>query len=109
MSVEVVLNGLEPADLRVECVVRRVLGSELAVHVPAYVENRRPFDGITYIDGEPVLLVAFAPSTEAGAGAHRYRLVFRPPWTGQLVYELRVVPQHPHLTHPYELGLMLRI
>jgi hypothetical protein len=86
-----------------------VLGSELAVHVPGYVENRRPFDGMSYIDGEPVLLVPFAPNGDASSGAHRYRLVFRPPWTGQLAYELRVVPQHPHLTHAYELGLILKI
>jgi starch phosphorylase len=109
MAVEVVLNGLDPSDIRIECLVRRVLGSELAMHVPGYVENKRPFDGMSYIGGEPVLLVPFAPSAAVGTGRYRYGLVFRPPWTGQLVYELRVVPQHPNLTHPYELGLMLRI
>jgi len=109
MLVEVGLNGLEPKDVRVECVARRVLGSEVAVHVPSYAENRRPLEGVSYIDGEPVLLSAFTPEGPAEAGAYRYRLVFRPPWTGRLAYELRVVPQHAHLTHPYELGLMLRI
>lgn len=79
------------------------------MHVPSYAENRRPYEGVSYVDGEPVLLAPFTPEGPAEGGAYRYRLVLRPPWTGQLVYELRVVPQHAHLTHPYELGLMLRI
>jgi hypothetical protein len=43
------------------------------------------------------------------AGVCRYRLQFEPPWAGTLEYEVRAVPDHPHLSHPYELGLMRRL
>jgi hypothetical protein len=44
-----------------------------------------------------------------GAPACRYRLELQPPWAGSLLYEIRALPQHPHLTHPYELGLMRKL
>ncbi len=52
-----------------------------------------------------------ARALRAGARANdgpvcRYRLEFQPPWAGSLLYEIRALPEHPHLTHPYELGLM---
>ena len=106
LEVEVALNGLEPADVRVECLVHRELGSELTVPVVGYAESRRPQSGTTYIDGEPVLLEVFEPLSEASAPACRYGLRFSPPWAGALLYEIRAVPQHPHLGHIYELGLM---
>ena len=36
LEVEVGLNGLAPSDVRVECVVRRALASELDVPTPSY-------------------------------------------------------------------------
>jgi len=104
-----VLNGLSPSDVRVECVVRRALSSELEVPVPGYAENRRPRPGVNFIDDEGVLLEPFTPVAPGDGTAHRYRLDFEPPWAGALRYEIRALPDHPHLTHPYELGLMRRL
>jgi len=56
-----------------------------------------------------VLLAPFAPADVDGAGNCRYRLELEPPWAGTLEYEVRAVPHHPHLAHPYELGLMRRL
>ncbi len=109
LEVEVALNGLEPRDVRVECQVRRVLGSELVVPVQGYAENRRPKHGVSYLEGRTVLLAPFTPGDVGEGGICRYRLELQPPWAGTLQYEVRAVPDHPHLSHPYELGLMRRL
>ncbi|HEY3517276.1 MAG TPA: alpha-glucan family phosphorylase [Gammaproteobacteria bacterium] len=109
LEVDVALNGLAPRDVRVECQVRRVLGSELVVPVQGYAENRRPQHGVSYLEGRAVLLAPFTPGDVDGAGNCRYRLELEPPWAGTLEYEVRGVPDHPHLSHPYELGLMRRL
>jgi len=109
LEVDVTLNGLRPADIRVECVVRRMVGSELVVPVQGYADNRRPEPGAHYLDGRPNLLEAFTPGAVDGAGVCRYRLEMQPPWAGTLEYEIRAVPQHPNLSHPYELGLLRRL
>jgi starch phosphorylase len=109
LEVEVVLNGLAPSDVRVECVVHRELASELEVPLPGYADNRQPRPGVNFVDGEGVLLERFTPVAPGDGGACRYRLDFQPPWAGSLLYEIRALPQHPHLTHPYELGLMRRL
>jgi starch phosphorylase len=109
LEVELVLNGLAPSDVRVECVVRRVLASELEAPLPGYAENRRPRPGVNFVDGEGVLLERFTAVEPGDGGVCRYRLDFKPPWAGSLLYEIRAFPQHPHLTHPYELGLMRRL
>ena len=54
LEVDVVLNGLAPSDVRVECVVRRALGSELDVPVPAMPTTRRAQHGVNYVDDEGV-------------------------------------------------------
>jgi len=109
LEVEVALNGLEPRDVRVECQVRRVLGSELVVPVQGYAENRRPKHGVGHLDGQAALLAPFTPGDVDAAGNCRYRLELQPPWAGTLQYEVRCVPDHPQLSHPYELGLMRRL
>jgi starch phosphorylase len=54
-----------------------------------------------------VFVQDFASAGPAGTdGVHRYRVELRPPWCGALHYQVRAVPSHPHLSHPYELGLM---
>ncbi len=106
LEVDVTLNGLVPADVRVECVVRRMLGSELVVPVQGYAESGRPEHGAFYREGQPNLLEPFVPGVVDDAGVCRYRLEMQPPWAGTLEYEIRAVPQHPHLSHPYELGLL---
>jgi starch phosphorylase len=109
LEVEVVLNGLAPSDVRVECVVRRALASELEVPLPGYADNRRPRPGVNFVDGEGVLLERFTPVAQGDGAVARYRLEFQPPWAGSLRYEIRALPQHPHLTHSYELGLMRKL
>ena len=59
--------------------------------------------------GRRRLLAPFTPGDVDGAGNCRYRLELQPPWAGTLQYEVRCVPDHPHLSHPYELGLMRRL
>jgi starch phosphorylase len=108
LEADVVLNGLAPSDVRVECVVRRALASELDVPVPGFADNRRAERGVAFIDGEGVLLETFEPVPSSGPTC-RYRLEFQPPWAGALRYEIRAVPQHANLTHPYELGLMRQV
>jgi hypothetical protein len=109
LEVEVTLNGLKPRDVRVECQVRRVLGSEVDVPVRGYAENRRPRRGLDYLEGQPVMFASFEPGDVSQDGACRYRLELQPPWAGRLQYEVRAMPDHPHLSHPYELGLMRRL
>jgi starch phosphorylase len=109
IEVDVTLNGLEPSDVRVECIVRRALGSDLVVPVQGYAENRRWQPGVSYLGGSAVLIDAFAPGAMGADGRCRYRLELQPPWTGTLHYEIRAVPQHRQLSHPYELGLMRKL
>jgi starch phosphorylase len=109
LGAEVQLNGLSPEDVRVECVIRRVLGSELAMPLQGYAENRRPTNGVSYVNGEPAMIAAFTPDAPTGENGYRYKLELKPPWAGQLVYEIRAVPQHRNLSHPYELGLMRKL
>jgi starch phosphorylase len=109
LEVEVTLNGLAPQDVRVECVLHRVLGSELPAPAPGYAESRRPQLGLGYVEGEAVLRGVFEPVRRDAVAVCNYRLEFQPPWAGSLAYEIRAVPQHPHLTHAYELGLMRKL
>jgi starch phosphorylase len=109
LEVQVALNGLAPADVRVECVMHRAMCSELTLAIKRYAENGHALSGVTYIDDETVLVALFEPGQRDGAGHCRYRLEIKPPWAGTLRYEVRVVPQHPNLNHPYELGLMRRL
>jgi starch phosphorylase len=109
LDVEVALNGLTPGDVRVECIVRRVLGSDLVVPVQGYAENRRWQPGISYLEGHAVLVEVFVPGAVDASGSCKYRLEFLPPWSGTLQYEIRAVPQHQQLSHPYELGLMRKL
>ena len=109
LEVEVTLNGLAPHDVRVECVVHRGMCSELTLPVQRYAENGHALAGVTYIDDETVLMVPFEADSPNGEGVCRYRLELKPPWAGTLHYEIRAVPQHSKLTHPYELGLMRRL
>jgi len=109
LEVDVTLNGLAPSDVRVECVVHRAMCSELTLPIRRYAENGHALAGVTYIDGETVLMAAFTAGVPNAEGVCRYRLELKPPWAGTLHYEIRAVPQHAHMTHPYELGLMRRL
>jgi starch phosphorylase len=100
------LNGLAPGDVRVECVMHRDMCSQLAVPVRQYSQNRRAEDGLRHVGRDTVYVAAFEPAGPAGEGGHRYSLDLEPPWCGRLHYEIRAMPRHAHLLHPYETGLM---
>lgn len=106
IDVDVKLNGLEAADLRLELVLGRSLASERKRVPPSsFVEADRPRAGLSRIGDQEVLIAAFEPEP-AASGTCRFRLRLASPWTGRLSYEIRAVPQHRHLAHPYGLGLM---
>jgi starch phosphorylase len=106
LEVAVGLNGLAPADIRVECVIHRDLCSQLAIPVKQYCHNRRAEDGVRQIGRDTVFVAALSPSGESRDGEQIYGLDLEPPWCGKLRYEVRAMPSHPHLTHPYETGLI---
>jgi starch phosphorylase len=107
LSVDVSAKDLGTQDIRVECVLRRVTCSELTVPVPSYSQAARAGDGIRYVGDDVLAVMPLTPGDESGqGGTHRYELDYATPWCGALTYEIRAVPQHPHLSHPYDMGLM---
>lgn len=107
LSVDVRSSGLRPSDIRVECVMRRVTCSELTVPVPQYARDTRAGDGIRQLDDDTIAVVPLSPTQgDQAGGTCRYELDCTPPWCGALTYEIRAVPQHLHLSHPYDMGLM---
>ncbi len=77
------LAGLQPSDVRVECVVTQ---DELA----------------------PVSFSAIEVPAESG-GDVAFRLQFAPPFAGQQTYQIRMYPFHELLSHRFEMGRMLWI
>jgi len=107
LSVDVLSSGLVAQDIRVECVMRRVMCSELTVPVPQFARDAQVGDGIRYVGDDVVSVIPLEPADEVTqGGARRYELDCETPWCGELTYEIRAVPQHPHLSHPYDMGLM---
>ncbi len=107
LEVDAELGGLRPEDVRVECVLHRVVCSGLAVPVKRFAADARTADGIRHLDESTVAVVPLAHDHEPGAdGSCRYRLRYHSPWCGSLSYQIRAVPQHRHLSHAYETGLM---
>ncbi|MFW2403999.1 MAG: alpha-glucan family phosphorylase [Gammaproteobacteria bacterium] len=107
LAVDVMSNGLGPEDVRVECVLRRVTCSELTVPVPRYSQDPRAEDGIRHVGDDVMSVVPLEPVADpVREDTCRYELDFESPWCGALTYEIRAVPQHPHLSHPYDMGLM---
>lgn len=107
IAAQVALGGLDPEDVRVECVVHREVCSEESVPLQRFAGYPQVADGVRELDDELVMVVPFIPDADSGDSDTRtYRLDMESPWTGQLRCEIRAVPSHPHLAHPYELGLM---
>lgn len=106
LDVDVALNGLNPADVRLECVVYRDLCSEVTVPVRQFAGRGTASPGLRTVGDEHVFVQLFEPVGSPAAGLQRYRLAFSPPWCGALHYGIRAVPWHAELSHPYELGLM---
>ncbi len=107
LAIDVTTSGLGPEDVRVECVLRRVTCSELTVPVPRYAQDPRAEDGVRYVGDDVISVIPLNPIADAvGEYTYRYELDCDSPWCGALTYEIRAVPQHPHLSHPYDMGLM---
>lgn len=85
LRVEVGLNGLEPDDVVVEC----LLGEQQE-------------------DGNFVLRdsLTLTPDTNLPGGAVTYRLALRPGTTGLQHFRIRAYPHHPLLAHRFETGCM---
>jgi starch phosphorylase len=85
LRVEVGLNGLEPDDVVVECLL-----------------------GEQHEDGTFVLRdsLTLTPDTSLPGGAVTYRLALRPGTTGLQHFRIRAYPYHPLLAHRFELGCM---
>jgi len=110
LEVEAELGGLQPSDLRVECMLRRKLCSDVTVPVREFARAAPSEDGVRYFDDEVVVVAPFeAQQDRLADGRCLYRLKLQVPWCGALAYEIRAVPRHPRLSHPYEMGLMRHI
>jgi starch phosphorylase len=87
LSLEVLarLDGLEPTDVVVECLLAA---------------------GAVEEAGEHCLAFPFAPDGEEGGGVVRFRLELNP-LAGLQHYRVRMRPAHAALSHPLEMGLLV--
>jgi starch phosphorylase len=93
------LNGLAPADVRVEFVARRLL-PEADLTPPALSSyNQPPRAGLWQAQFS-------ATEEQETDGAMVFALDVEPQECGQFRTEVRIYPWHELLSHPYELGLM---
>jgi starch phosphorylase len=99
LQVAASLNGLQPSDVRVEFVARRLLPEADLGAPPLSAYGHPPPDGIWRAD--------FAPGGEEQSdGAAVFKLDVEPKECGQFATEVRIYPWHELLSHPHELGLM---
>ncbi|HXQ63844.1 MAG TPA: alpha-glucan family phosphorylase [Steroidobacteraceae bacterium] len=106
MRVAVNLNGLSPADVRVELLLTREL-PDGPFERPRLTSFGETAGHARVRGGREAAIELFAPSGEREPdGAHVFAIECTPPWCGRLGAEVRVVPYHELLSHPYELGLM---
>jgi starch phosphorylase len=86
LKVAVQLNGLNPAEVRVECVLARCR-----------------------LDAEKCTprVYAMEPDSTHADGSVIYGVNLGLPDSGQYRYRVRVYPHHPLLPHPFEMGRML--
>lgn len=106
MRVAVALNGLAPQDARVELLLTRELPGE-PHETPPLVSFPHEDARVRVRDGREVATDLFRPTGESEAdGAAVYEIECTPPWCGRLSAEVRAVPYHALLAHPYQLGLM---
>jgi glycogen phosphorylase len=99
LRVAAALNGLEPADVRVEFRARRLLPEADPSPPPLCSYEAPPRAGFWQ--------AAFkATDEQEGDGAVVFALDVEPPDCGQFRTEVRIYPWHELLSHPHELGLM---
>ena len=100
------LNGLDPADIRLELLLTREL-PDGPHEPPALTSFGAAATRLMVRDGHAAAIELFRPTGErAEDGAHVFASACTPPWCGRLGAAVRVVPYHALLSHPYELGLM---
>lgn len=95
------LNGLQPADVRLEFVARRQL-PESDFEPPALSSyGAEPRDGLWTATLQPT-------GEHESDGSAVFAVDARPTECGQFATELRIYPWHELLAHPFELGLLKR-
>jgi starch phosphorylase len=105
MRVAVQLNGLQPSEARVELLLTREMPD--GAHEPPLLTSFGGDERVRVRDGHLTAIELFQPTGEEEPdGSFVYAIECTPPWCGQLGAEVRAVPQHPLLAHPYEAGLM---
>lgn len=93
------LNGLQPSDVRVEFVARRLLPEADLSPPPLSSFNQPPRAG--------VWTAALRATGEVDSdGSNVFELDASPVECGQFQTELRIYPWNDLLSHPYEMGLM---
>jgi starch phosphorylase len=93
------LNGLQPSEVRVEFVARRLL--------PEADLGPPPLSSFGHDVRDGVWSVALKPTGEQEPdGTVVFALDAEPKECGQFATEVRIYPFHEQLSHPYELGLM---
>jgi starch phosphorylase len=98
LRVAAALNGLSPADVRVEFAAHRLLPEADLAPPPLSSYGQGPRAGLWQ--------AALAATGEQEAEATVFALDVEPPDCGQFSTEVRIYPWHELLSHPYELGLM---
>lgn len=106
LEVEVALNGLDPADIRVECVLTPQIASVGERSERTFSDARTVEEGILQIGDTTSLIRVFSPLPGPAGERHRYALDLAVPWPGVMSYAIRAVPFHATLAHPYDMGLM---
>ena len=99
LRVAAALNGLAPADVRVEFAARRLLPEADLSPPPLSSYAQTPRTGWWQA-------ALTATDEQDNDGAVIFALDVEPPECGQFRTEVRVYPWHELLSHPYELGLM---
>jgi glycogen phosphorylase len=93
------IDGLNPADVRVEFLAQRLLPEADLAPPPLSSYNQPPRPGLWS--------AALTPTDEQDAeGSTVFALDVEPPECGQFRTEIRIYPWHELLSQPYELGLM---
>jgi starch phosphorylase len=92
IEVAVKLNGLTPADVRVELILSR----EPRETPQLQHSHELAAGGIIDEGAQPAEI----------RGWQRFSLELKPGLSGRLDYRVRIFPRHELLTHPFELGLM---
>ena len=98
MRVAVSLAGLQPGDVRVEFVARRLLPQAATEPPPLCSFEAAPPPGVWH--------TLMQPSGAWEGDAAVFQLDAEPPGCGQFASEVRIYPWHELLAHPYGMGLM---